>query len=350
MSHYGILVLVDQEHLERAAAEDAVGPLLEAYDENLKVAEHRTDCWCVGRKAREESHNAVWTSERVAERDAMRDEFHKVRKRFEKLGHGELDVGMIGSPWGPEWSEVIDELPPSPAREKFRTDVMALEGRWKALFDEIHAEQDAAEKAHPEYHKPDPECESCHGDGHYMTTANEQGYWDWWTIGGRWTSAVDPEYEPGQDPRNYGPCRFCPEVKGKRFWRKVEEASKPKGLEGIAAEEGENGMFVRWEQATKDDPLAEEQDCNVCHGTGTERHFRNADHDGDVRPVSVLPDGWEGNFYALVTPDGRWHQQGTMGWWGLSSDEMDEPTWREYLRTEVAKYPRASAVVVDAHI
>ena len=41
--------------------------------------------------------------------------------------------------------------------------------------------------------------------------------------------------------------------------------------------------------------------------------------------------------YAFVTPDGEWVEQGEMGWFGISSNEMDEDEWnakfREYLKT-----------------
>ena len=41
--------------------------------------------------------------------------------------------------------------------------------------------------------------------------------------------------------------------------------------------------------------------------------------------------------YAFVTPDGEWVERGEMGWFGISSNEMNEDEWdakfREYLKT-----------------
>lgn len=41
--------------------------------------------------------------------------------------------------------------------------------------------------------------------------------------------------------------------------------------------------------------------------------------------------------YAFVTPDGEWVEQGKIGWFGISSNEIDEDEWnakfKEYLKT-----------------
>ena len=52
--------------------------------------------------------------------------------------------------------------------------------------------------------------------------------------------------------------------------------------------------------------------------------------------------------YALVTPDKAWHQKGTMGWWGISTNE--DKNWKEVARTLLEKYKDCYAIVVDCHI
>lgn len=44
-------------------------------------------------------------------------------------------------------------------------------------------------------------------EGGYWT--NEQSFWDWYQIGGRWTGALDPSYHPERDERNWERCDFC---------------------------------------------------------------------------------------------------------------------------------------------
>jgi hypothetical protein len=101
-----------------------------------------------------------------------------------------------------------------------------------------------------------------------------------------------------------------------------------------------------------DDPLAEEVPCNACEQTGISRTFGNAPIDGDVRPLAAMPADfpWGKMFHALVTPDGQWHQEGRMGWFGEQRPEMDEETWAAYIAAEIAKHADTTAVVVDAHI
>ena len=41
--------------------------------------------------------------------------------------------------------------------------------------------------------------------------------------------------------------------------------------------------------------------------------------------------------YCFVTEDGEWHERGKMGWWGLSTGDLDKDVWvnefKEYLET-----------------
>ncbi len=52
--------------------------------------------------------------------------------------------------------------------------------------------------------------------------------------------------------------------------------------------------------------------------------------------------------HALVTPDGRWHEHGQMGWWGLMLTE--NPGWERRQRTILRQFPRHHLLILDAHI
>ena len=43
----------------------------------------------------------------------------------------------------------------------------------------------------------------------YSEEISEDGWWDWWQIGGRWTNAHDSSYDPEADPRNQEICFLC---------------------------------------------------------------------------------------------------------------------------------------------
>ena len=59
------------------------------------------------------------------------------------------------------------------------------------------------------------------------------------------------------------------------------------------------------------------------------------------------------NTYAVVTPDGRWHEPGKMGWFGISyASKEDEASWDEgfYDRFIRNANPEWEITIVDCHI
>lgn len=55
--------------------------------------------------------------------------------------------------------------------------------------------------------------------------------------------------------------------------------------------------------------------------------------------------------FAIVSTDGKWHEKGDMGWWGLVSDEKDKDTWVKESESILSSQPEgAMAILVDCHI
>lgn len=52
--------------------------------------------------------------------------------------------------------------------------------------------------------------------------------------------------------------------------------------------------------------------------------------------------------HALVTPDGRWHERGQMGWFAVLLSENEG--WDAEARSILAGHPGCRLVIVDAHI
>ena len=58
--------------------------------------------------------------------------------------------------------------------------------------------------------------------------------------------------------------------------------------------------------------------------------------------------------YAVITPDGRWHAPGIMGWWGVSSESSEEE--QEWSRSYESRFIKSALennwymVIVDCHI
>jgi len=67
----------------------------------------------------------------------------------------------------------------------------------------------------------------------------------------------------------------------------------------------------------------------------------------DIFPLAE----WSGKTpFAVITPDGKWHEKGSMGWWGMVADEKEQTTWDETVKALLAQYPEAVAYNYDLHI
>jgi len=56
--------------------------------------------------------------------------------------------------------------------------------------------------------------------------------------------------------------------------------------------------------------------------------------------------------YAVLTPDGEWHEPGQMGWWGMShASQEDEKLWDEAYENFLKEAdPNWTITIVDCHI
>jgi hypothetical protein len=70
----------------------------------------------------------------------------------------------------------------------------------------------------------------------------------------------------------------------------------------------------------------------------------------DCVPVTELLQDDDKIPFAMITPDGQWHQRGRMGWWGMASDEKADDAWAQEVRQLLQTYPDALAVTCDLHI
>jgi hypothetical protein len=213
--------------------------------------------------------------------------------------------------------------------------------------------------------------------------------WDWYAIGGRWTGMYS-DYEPYLDPKNWSVCDLCGGTgfrsdKSPNIERHVEQGYKvvkmtaerradllPHFRKSFAGEtlvpafmavytkhrgpgwKGKPGAL--WEQWVGD--------CNGCSGSGASRNFHNREMDhgelcGKSRSVNVLPVKTilakyaddEHTTHAVVTPDGKWHEQGEMGWFGTTrGPAKTENNWKAEWLKLLKEHKDLTATLVDAHV
>lgn len=68
--------------------------------------------------------------------------------------------------------------------------------------------------------------------------------------------------------------------------------------------------------------------------------------DLNVRPVRDLPEDF--TCWAILTPDGQWHQKAKMGWFGMAANE--DEGWLPRMRRIFAENNECVAVGCDLHI
>lgn len=159
-------------------------------------------------------------------------------------------------------------------------------------------------------------------EGNELSTYNHKSKWDWYLIGGRWSGELRLKEE---DEDGYSYC----------------DEAKIKDIDFSPDEEKYDECYKWWKE--KVEGSDEEWDSFYKKSYFTEK-YRDAEEYA-TRSAQFTT-------FALVTPDGEWHEQGEMGWFGWSSDTPDEArAWDEQYMSFIENAdPEYYFVMVDCHI
>lgn len=182
-------------------------------------------------------------------------------------------------------------------------------------------------------------------EGNELTTYNPKSKWDWYQVGGRWEGLIKAKkgmkanspsllmvgkgYTPPDD--DHFDCALIkdidfsidPEILEKkiRWWEVVIEGSPLKAGE----DEDDFRTFYRKEYFLD--------------------RYKDKETYAKVAASFVT--------YAVITPDGEWHQKGEMGWFGCSSETGDESLdWDLHFKERFidSMDPNTIVTIVDCHI
>lgn len=159
---------------------------------------------------------------------------------------------------------------------------------WKAHIAPYVATEEAALSTRDDKDAPDPTCDECGGSGTRKTTRNPDSKWDWWRVGGRWDGAIF-----GKD-----------------------EAKRRETRDGFNFDDVHQDVT------------------------------RNRRRVGDFLATCEGGDAWFP--FAIVTPDGKWNEKGSMGWWGMVADEKDD--WPAQAAAILRAHESLDGVLCDLHI
>ncbi|MEY8460990.1 hypothetical protein AALA69_07675 [Eggerthellaceae bacterium 24-137] len=180
--------------------------------------------------------------------------------------------------------------------------------------------------------------------GAYGYWENPNAKWDWWLCGGRWRAQVRaskgdcapyPKYNfdgetTWEEATDYPPGHFDQAKLGDMIWDRDEADEKRLNDQWRAWVDGE-------EVEGLDDPPP----------LAAIRVKQYGDRETYVLCNSTM---W---WRAVITPDGKWHEIGEMGWWGMSSESGGELVeWaRAFKERFIDPYPPEYVLtVIDCHI
>lgn len=181
---------------------------------------------------------------------------------------------------------------------------------------------------------------------------NPNAKWDWYTIGGRWMGSLlvkeDNEGEIGRPgtfknevpntPRGYKWVDVC-KISDVQ-WDKMFEISKFELLKN----EAEDGDI--WDILTEKIKIDERKKLN--YGWYKPEYYidRYGTKENYIKSVSSF------GTYAVITPDGKWHAPGDMGWFGCSTESNDEKREFEdnFHKNFIEPNQDKFIVIVDCHI
>lgn len=173
-------------------------------------------------------------------------------------------------------------------------------------------------------------------DFEIVSTSNPNSKWDWWEIGGRWRGAL---HVPGGAD--------IARVSAIDATEAMKKAAKGAEAEYTRFEEATAGLEIppTWNEVLegfRGDSAAARRLFNDNLWVKAARKCAGTFFLGDLHDLWKVGSGGREAFvrdaqyvdvpYAFIGLDGRWHEHGRMGWWGLSFDEMKMGEWAEKYR------------------
>lgn len=174
------------------------------------------------------------------------------------------------------------------------------------------------------------------------------------------TKQINEELGTWHDARNEFYCKYPWIEKLNRESNKQKEAEELYKEEVVKPRETRQKELIAITPGL-DDPNPE---CSICNGTGMYKTTYNPDSQWDWWVIGgrwagcfngkdiakVTNVDWDDPPFAIVTPEGEWIERGSMGWWGIVTNETDKAEWEIAYKSILEKYKSCTAIAVDCHI
>lgn len=166
--------------------------------------------------------------------------------------------------------------------------------------------------------------------GNIYSTYNPNSKWDWYQVGGRWGGDLKVKRSAR---KNYGEADQVDEAR-------VGDIDFNYDLEAY------NRALRFWDVVVDDAPQRDDEDIFTIYN---KQYY--LDYYGDRETYARYCSQW--STFAVITPNGVWHEKGEMGWFGCSSDTPDDSKrWNETFQERFIESadPDWILTIVDCHI
>ena len=176
--------------------------------------------------------------------------------------------------------------------------------------------------------------------GRYGWWGNPNAKWDWYLVGGRWKGMLKASCGENGQPS------FVSPVKNKIGYYDIARI----GDVDFSPDQDAYQRAIRfWEVVVEEQPLRENENkedfFSLCKKEYYFEYYKTKEQ--YARECS------EFSTFAVVTNDGEWHEKGTMGWFGMSSETGEESRqWHNSWFDTFIKNadPDWRIAIVDCHI
>ena len=192
----------------------------------------------------------------------------------------------------------------------------------------------------------------------YWTHSNPEGWWDWWSIGGRFSGELQLKGSgAGVDEATKEEIDF--EGMTAEYVRAAEE----QWGQMLAATEGLTPPDRSWKELLSQMGGDAEAAREVWHSNAWVKEAGKGMFFAD--PYEVYEQGASDpraefmrrakarafTGFCAIVKDGQWHQEARVGWWGMSFDEMPADEWEALARSLIEQAgDDETFTVVDCHI
>jgi hypothetical protein len=176
--------------------------------------------------------------------------------------------------------------------------------------------------------------------GNPMTTYNQNSKWDWYSVGGRFPGKLKAKSGNHGEGSSF---HDNPMIDGEFDSARVGDIDFSLDMDTY------NNAIRYWEVVVEKQPLKEGEKEDDFFSLYREGYYKEYYKDKETYAKICA----SCNTYAVVTPDGEWHEKGQMGWFGMSSETGEEALdWELHYKERFIDTadPDWILTIVDCHI